>query len=740
MIGSTILHYKILEKLGEGGMGVVYLAEDTKLERKVALKFLPRHIASNSEEKERFKIEAKAAASLNHPNIATIHAIEESGDDTFIVMEIIDGVEIKDKIKSGSIPTNETVNIAIQIAEGLEAAHKKGIVHRDIKSQNIMFTVDGKVKIMDFGLAKIKGGSQLTKIGTTIGTVAYMSPEQAKGTGTDYSTDIWSFGVVLYEMTTNVLPFKGEYEQAIMYSILNEDPKPASKLNPEVPELLDKIITKCLMKNPKLRFQNLDELIIDLRKINDDKIKTEEKTQLRRIAILPFVNVSGSQQNDYLGFALADQVIGAITYLKNILVRPSASIRKYMNTFVNPKDAGSELNVDYLLTGNFLKVDEKIRLNIELVEVKTENMVWRTPIEVDFHNAFELQDIVAQRVVHGLNVQFSQKEINRIRKDIPDNPLAYEYYLRSLSYPSTNEGDVLANEMLNRSIQVEPNYAPAFSELGFRLHRIGSYGLGGPSILSKAEQAFEHALSLNDELLGALFQLSTLYVETARIEKAVELVRKMLAINPNNASAHLSLGYLFRYGGMLEESEKEYDQALSLDPGNPRFRSAGVTYHHLGKYQKAIEAVNLDKGSSYSLIEIGIIQHHQNQEESAITTWEKLIAQESKPGFYSYYGKSMKALAEGKKNDAKTTIAEFEETKPSDGELWYYIAVTYGLLGDADSTARALEEGLSRGYFNYPIIASNSFFDLVRSSSQFQRVLEMARIRHESFKKQFFLK
>ncbi len=624
MIGETILHYKIMEKIGEGGMGIVYLAEDTKLERKVALKFLPHHIASNSEEKERFKIEAKAAAALNHPNITTIYAIEENGDDIFIVMEYIDGKELKNIIETHplagrqgsktSLQVNEIINYAAQIAEGLEAAHKKGIIHRDIKSSNIMITKESKVKVMDFGLAKIKGGIELTKAGITVGTTAYMSPEQLKGSGVDQRTDIWSFGVLFYQMLTNELPYKGEYDQAIMYSILNEEPVSASKLNSEVSAQLDNILEKCLKKESKLRYKNFNELLLDMKKTVDEKSTEEDRTQLRRIAILPFVNVSGSQQSDYLGFALADQVIGAITYLKNILVRPSASIRKYMNTFVNPKDAGSELNVDYLLTGNFLKVDEKIRLNIELVEVKTENMVWRTPIEVDFHNAFELQDIVAQRVVHGLNVQFSQKEINRIRKDIPDNPLAYEYYLRSLSYPSTNEGDILANEMLNRSIQVESNYAPAFSELGFRLHRIGIYGLGGPSILSKAEQAFEHALSLNDELLGALFQLSTLFVETARIEKAVELVRKMLAINPNNASAHFSLGYLFRYGGMLEESEKEYDQALSLDPGNPRFRSAGVTYHHLGKYQKAIEALNLDKGSSYALIEIGIIQHHKNKE------------------------------------------------------------------------------------------------------------------------------
>ncbi len=267
MIGKTILHYKILEKLGEGGMGIVYLAEDLNLERKVAIKFLPRHISGNTEERERFKIEAKAAAALNHPNIATIHTIEESGDDTFIVMEFIDGIELKDKIKSGPIPTKETINIAIQIAEGLEAAHKKGIVHRDIKSQNIMITNDGKVKIMDFGLAKMRGGTQLTKVGSTVGTAAYMSPEQAKGEELDYRTDIWSFGVVLYEMLTGKLPFNGDYEQALMFAILNEQPKAIQILAPDISSVIIHILDRTLEKDVTLRYQSISEVLIELHRL-----------------------------------------------------------------------------------------------------------------------------------------------------------------------------------------------------------------------------------------------------------------------------------------------------------------------------------------------------------------------------------------------------------------------------------------------------------------------------------------
>ena len=739
-LGRTILHFKITEKLGEGGMGIVYKAEDIKLQREVAVKFLPHQISSGQEERKRFETEARAAATLNHPNIATVYSIEEDNDDLFIVMEYIDGIELKEKIMTVPVQVSEAVSIAIQIGEGLSSAHKKGIIHRDIKSSNIMITDDGKVKIMDFGLAKIRGYSQLTKEGTTIGTIAYMSPEQATGKEVDHRTDIWSFGVVLYELLTKGLPFKGDFDEAVIYSILNEQPEQASGINPAVPVQLDKIIQKCLKKDPKVRYQNLNELLSDLRKVKTNNAEAEKSNeeQPESIAILPFVNVGGSQENDYLGFALADQIIGGIAYIKNLLVRPSASVRKYINAYINPKDIGQELNVDYVLAGNFLKVEEKIRLNIELIETNTENLVWRTPIEVNFHNAFELQDIVAQRVVQGLNIQFSQKELNRIRKDIPDNPIAYEYYLRSLSLPSTNENDLVAVDMLKKSIQLESDYAPALAELGFRFKRIGIFGSGGQDALSRAEQFLMQALSLNDELLPALNELSALYLETRRAEKAVELAKRMLKINPNSASAHFALGYIYRYSGMLEESEKEFDQALSLDPGNPRFRGAGVTYHHLGKYEKSVKALNLDKGSSYSLIEMGMIHHHRNEMESALKTWIKLGEQETSPGFYSFYAKAMKAVIENKNEEAKSVIAEFEKTKPSDGELWYYVAVTYALTGDAAGTARALEEGLTRGYFNYPNIASNPFFDLVRKSDEFQRVLENIRIRHNNFREKFF--
>jgi serine/threonine protein kinase/Tfp pilus assembly protein PilF len=270
MIGKTILHYKILEQIGKGGMGVVYKAEDTKLKRNVAIKFLPKHISADSEERERFKIEAQSAAALSHPNIATIHAIEESDDEMFIVMEFIDGQELKDRIDAGPLTVDESLDIATQIGKGLQAAHQTGIVHRDIKSANIMLKEDGQVKIMDFGLAKVHGGKQITKAGTTLGTAAYMSPEQTSGDKVDHRSDIWSLGVLLYEMLTGQLPFKGDYDQAITYSILNEEQEPVTGLRTGIPMEMERIVNKCLQKDPADRYQHADEFIVDLRQLKKE--------------------------------------------------------------------------------------------------------------------------------------------------------------------------------------------------------------------------------------------------------------------------------------------------------------------------------------------------------------------------------------------------------------------------------------------------------------------------------------
>ncbi len=734
MIGKLISHYKILEKIGEGGMGVVYKAEDTKLKREVAIKFLPHHISSNKEDRQRFEIEAQAAAALNHPNIAHIYAIEEADDELFIVMEFIDGEEIKDKIKAGSIPNENVTNIANQIAEGLEAAHKKGIIHRDIKSSNIMITKDGKVKIMDFGLAKIKGGAELTKIGSTIGTAAYMSPEQAKGNVVDQRTDIWSFGVVLYEMLTGELPFKGDYDQAIIYSILNEEPQADKKLKGQLS--FQKVVKKALKKDHQKRYKQISEMIEDLKStdvlIPDSRDKYIK--EIKKLAVLPFSNIVNDPQTNFLGFALTDQIIGSMAYSKNVLVRPSSTIRKYQNEIIDIQKTGSELNVNYVLAGNYLKEDDTIRLNIELVDLESEKMIWRESIEIKYKNVFELQDIVAQKVVEGLKVQFSDEERERMKPDTPQNPEAYEFYLRAVSYPFTIEGNKIAIEMLNNTIKLDPLYAPAYMELGSRYNLLSQVGTSTIVAQNKAEKAFLKALSLKNDLLPALANLGILYTDSGKHQEAHLLLIKALKINPNNAWLHFSLSYHYRYIGFLEESRKEAETALAIDPNNPRFRSSIVTYMFLGKYDKILESFNLALESPFTLNYLGEVAFRNGDKELAFEYFEKVLKIKEEISEY-YFASSFVEYMKGNIKKAAELNLKRELENPADSEIWYEIARIYGLFEMKEDCYRALKKSIDMGYISYPSMQNDSFLDSVRKDKGIKDLLENAKMKHEELKK-----
>ena len=736
MTGKTILHYKILKKLGEGGMGVVYLAEDTKLERKVAIKFLPPHISNDSEERERFKIEAKAAAALNHPNIATIHAIDEFEDQIFIVMEYIDGKELKHVLETGHVPSlsnDNVINYAIQIAEGLEAAHKKGIVHRDIKSQNIMITNDGKVKIMDFGLAKIRGSSQLTKMGTTIGTIAYMSPEQTKGEEVDQQTDIWSFGVVLYEMLTGTLPFKGDYDQAIIYSILNEEPEADEKL--ENNQLMQKVIIKSLKKDVNKRYAEVKEILIDL-KTNEAKIPIANDSSIKgikKIAVLPFSNMIDDPNTNFLGFALADQIIGSMAYSKSMLVRPSSTIRKYQNSIIDIKKTGTELNVNYILAGNYLKEADTIRLNIELVDIDSNEMIWRERIQLNYKNVFELQDIVSQKVVDGLKVQFSIDERKRMKAEIPQNPAAYEFYLRAVSYPQTIEGNKAAIEMLNNSINLDSTFSLAYLELGIRYNSLSQVGKNAAQYSDIAEKSILKALSLNNELLPALAYLALVYTDIGKHEEAHTLLIRALKINPNDAWLHFSLSYHYRYIGFLKEAEKEIKISLSIDPKNPRFRSGIITFMFLGKYNEALELFSLDSESPFTLNLLGEVAFRMGDKDLALEYFEKSLQIKGEIGEF-YFASSFVEYMKGNIKEASGFNLKRELENPSDSEIWYEIARIYGILDMNADCIRALKKTIEMGYVNYTAMQNDSFLDSVRQDSGIQALISEAKQKHELLK------
>jgi len=733
MIGKSILHYKILEKLGEGGMGVVYLAKDTKLERKVAIKLLPHHISDNSDERKRFEIEAKAAAALNHPNISTIHAIEEVDNEMFLVMEYIEGFELKDKIKAGSVQIDDAKNIAIQIAEGLQAAHTKGIVHRDIKSSNIMITEDGKAKIMDFGLAKFRDTDQLAQVGTTFGTIPYMSPEQTSGEDVDHQTDIWSFGVVFYEMLSGELPFKGEYEQAIIYSILNEEPSDIEGLKDYPP--IQNILKSALNKDRQKRYTQFDELINAL-KLNGDPVSrsiVNKVKEIKKMAVLPFANLVNDPETNFLGFALADQIIGSMAYSKNVQVRSSSSIRKYQGQIIDIQQAGSELKVNYILAGNYLKEGDKIRLNIELVDLEFEKMIWREPIEVKYKNVFELQDIVSQKAVERLKVQFSQAERDRMKPETPQDSEAYEFYLRAVSYPYTIEGNRIAIDLLNLSIKLDPTYAHAYMELGARYNLMSQVGTNTIEAQQKAEEGLLKALSLKQDLLPALANLGLLYTDAGKHEEAHEMLIRALKINPNSAWLHFSLSYHYRYIGFLEESRKEAEIALTIDPNNPRFRSSIITSMFLGKFDEILDSFSLDLGSPFTLNHLGEVALRSGEKELSLEYFEKSLQIKEEIGEY-YLASAFVEYIKGNIEKAKEYNLKRELENPADSENYYEIARAYGLFEMKEDCCRALKKSIDMGYISYPTMQNDSFLDSVRQDQGIQNLLKAAQNKHETLR------
>jgi serine/threonine protein kinase/Flp pilus assembly protein TadD len=532
MIGKAILHYKILEKLGEGGMGVVYKAEDTKLKREVAIKFLPRNISTNEEERKRFEIEAQSAASLNHTNIAHIYAIEETGNEKVIVMEYIDGIELKDKIKADSISVNEAVKIAVQIAEGLEAAHKKEIIHRDIKSQNIMINGEGKVKIMDFGLAKMKGEAQLTKAGSTVGTAAYMSPEQAKGDNIDDRTDLWSVGVVLYEMLTGQMPFKGEYDQAVIYSVLNETPESVNTLKTDMPAGLSNIINRLLQKNPDNRYSSAREVLNDLKSINIS-VDSHVQEQSSSIAVLAFKDMSPQKDQDYLCEGLAEELINALTKIKSLRVTARTSAFAFKEKQLDIREIGSKLNVETILEGSVQKSANRLRITAQLINVEDGYHIWSERYDREMKDVFDIQDDITENIVQALKMVLTNEEKQSIQS-VPTSEIeAYEYFLKGRQF--LNQLALYeAREMFEKAVEKDVSYALAYAGL-----------------------AETHSWMY--EWRGA----KTEDLEAARFNS-----RKASELAPQIAESHISYGYVLSLDSRYDEAKKEFQKAINIDPNS----------------------------------------------------------------------------------------------------------------------------------------------------------------------------
>ncbi len=724
MIGETILHYKIIKELGRGGMGVVYLAEDTKLKRQVAIKFLPKQISAGSDERKRFEIEAQAAAALNHSNITIIHAIEKEGDNVFIVMEFIDGIELKDKVKSGTISTKELLNIAIQIAEGLEAAHKKGIVHRDIKSQNIMITNEGKVKIMDFGLAKVKGGSQLTQIGSTIGTVAYMSPEQTRGDEVDHRTDIWSLGVVVYEMLTGKMPFKGDYDQAIIYSILNEELDPVT----EYDEGLTHIIGKSLAKNPDERYQTAREIAEELITISQGgEVKRAQIKQsklplivagaaviliaitfylfiplskgggkttvgVKTIAVLPFDDLSPKKDQGYFSDGLTEEFINVLSRNPNLRVTAKTSSFSFRGKGLDIKTIAAKLNVKNILEGSVQKAGNNLRISADLVNVKTDATLWSKTYDGTLNNIFALQDSISGNVAEALNAALFGKEGAAPEQNT--NPEAYNNYLLGNHFSDLygKENSEKAESYYQKALSIDSSYAPAWvglSELHSDMANNGYVPVDEANTLALKES--EKAIELDPKLAEA-------YSQMAWIEKnyhwnwkaADEALKKGLELEPGNSDVINGAALLAHTLGHFDKAIKLERRSIEIDPVDiDGYLNLGLSTWYKGLPDVAIGAfrkcLELSPQFPDAHVLIGLVYLEKGMPDSAMTEIEK----EQDP-FWKIQGLAIVDYTLGRKKEADAELADLIKNYVNRGA--YEIAEIYAYRGEKDSAFKWLEK------------------------------------------------
>ncbi|MGA7161790.1 MAG: protein kinase [Bacteroidota bacterium] len=707
MIGQTISHYKIIEKLGEGGMGVVYKSQDLKLDRLVAIKFLPSHLSASADSKARFLQEAKATAALNHPNILNVYEVDEQEDGMFLVMEYLDGTTLKKymtNLNSGTgVPIHQAIEWASQIAEGLKAAHGKNIVHRDIKPENIMLTHDGKLKIMDFGIAKLKSSSGLTRTGTSLGTLSYMAPEQAQGEAADHRSDIWSLGVVLYELLTADLPFKSEHEAGLLYLIVNEDPPVPSLMDRKIPHQVDDLIKKMLAKNKAQRFQSMDEVLHSLHETRRLIESAPSQSQAKAIAVLPFGNISPDKESDYFSDGLTEELIINLSRLKDIRVVPRTTSMQYKGTTKEVKAIGRELGTRYILAGSVRKFQDNLRIAVELVDVEADAQLWAETYKGKLEDVFDIQEKVSKQIVDALMVKLTPKEQVVLTKRPTLSAQAFDCNLRARDslYRFTKNGVQIAIELFQKAIEYDARYADAYAGMSEAYAHLYQQFDRNEAHLDKALEAGLKALMYDPSLSEAYSALGLVYLYKKSHDEALEASKKAVELNPSNHTAYWILGRTYVTTDRIREAADLFRKVIELNP---------------------------DFYTAYGDI---ILCYNRLEEKENVSQWLE-ASMTMFPRYLSLHPDDARAhiffavalVRSGRIDEAKIKAARAIELSPNDPLMFYNAACFYANVGDKTAALQTLKKALSSGYGFHEWIKRDPDLDNIRNEPEYIEMMK----------------
>jgi serine/threonine-protein kinase len=754
MNSDNISHYRILKRLGAGGMGIVYLAKDEKLDRMTALKVMPSELAANEELMRRFIQEAKAASAINHPNVAHIYEIGEEDGVHFIAMEFIDGQTLESLINGRPLDIANFLDISVQLADALDEAHSRGITHRDIKPSNIIITPRGQAKVLDFGLAKMSGRdpltndsfiatARITEPGVVMGTVQYMSPEQALGKEVDHRSDIFSLGVVMYEMATGQLPFSGVSPTDTIVQITQTQPESVVRVNYRVPDEIDRIIRKCLEKERDRRFQTARDLLVDLKNFRRDsdsgitrketrqpRGQTRRKKSIDSLAILPFVNLSTDPNMEYLSDGITENIISSLSQLPKLKVMARSTVFRYKGRDLDLQEVGRELSVQGAVTGRVLQVGDNLVITTELVNLSDGSQVWGGQYNRKVSDIFAVQEEIANEITNKLRLTLSNVTKKRLVKGYTADTTAYQSFLKGRYhfYKQTAEGFRKAVEFFQQAIAEDPNYAPAYAELANTYSTLLYWGF-----LPREET----------------------------LPKMSEALNKALALDPSLAEAHLLMAKnKFHYEWDWAVADREFKKAIELNPNYAEARSLYAFYlADMGHFPEAIaearRAQGLDPLSLFSIMGLGFVYTQARQYDNALEQGSKLL--EMDPNFFgshwligsAYYGKGMVEEAivacqravtlggspmvsaflgflygvSGRREEALKTIDQMKEMRKHTLIPPPSIAMIYAGLGEKDSAFEWLETAYEERNAMLTSLKVGNTFDNLRADPRFADLL-----------------